>query len=209
MTQQRLALEPGQKPRIELDWGTYMREFEVRFDGKIIGRVDGGQKALREPHNFTLPDGSELTICLKKSQMIDELEVLRNGVPLPGSASSLTAKISAAVRSSFFWGVGSLIAGLLAVFNGSPAIIQLTFSPYSILFGLIMIIAAIILVRRSLPVAIIALVTFLLDWIVAAIVANQMDIGYNFLSTFATLIRVLSLLPLIQVVMALRDRQSE
>ena len=209
MTQQRLALELGQKPRIELDWGTYMREFEVRFDGELLGRIDGGQKALREPHSFTLPDGSELTIRLKQSQMIDELEVLRDGVPLPGSASSTIAKLSAAVRSSFFWGIAAVIAGLTLRFTDYAWVMKLTFSPYSILFGVIMIMAAIVLARRSLPAAIVALIAFLLDWVVASIIANRLGIHYNFLSTFAILIRVLALLPLFQVVMALRDTQPK
>ncbi len=207
MTKQRLALEPGEPPRIELDWGTYMREFEVRFDGEEIGRIDGGQSVLREPHSFTLPDGSELTIQLKKSQMIDELEVLRDGQPLPGSASNPLTKLSAAIRSSFFWGVGSLIGGLIVVFTDSGLATRLTFSPYSIGFGIGMILLAVLLLRRSFPIAVLALTFFVLDWAVAAWWAQQQGINYNFLSTIAMLVRILSLLPLVQGVAMLRQQQ--
>lgn len=205
MTKQRLALEPGEQPRIELDWGTYMREFEVRFDGKEIGRIDGGQKVLRDPHSFTLPDGSELTIQLKKSQMIDELEVLRNGKPLPGSASNPLTKLSAVIRSSFFWGIITLVAGLVVQFSGNEWVTRLTFSPYSILFGLILLGCSIFLLRRSLTVGVIALVAFSADWALAAYYAQQVGISYNFVSTMAILARILSLLPFIQGVAILRD----
>ena len=203
MSLQKLALNPGEAPRLELEWGTYMRDFEIRLDGKEIGRIDGGQRVLKEPHNFTLPDGSELTIQLNQNQLVDELEVLRDGVPLPGSASNPIVKLSAAIRSGFYFGILTTLVGLLAQFSNSVWPIKLTFSPWSILFGLMLIACTVGLASRSRIAAILAVVVLLADWGVAVAVSRTMGISYNFLSSAAILARIFALVALVRAVLTL------
>lgn len=208
MTQQRLALAPGEKPRLELDWGTYMREFEIRLDGEEIGRIEGGQRALKEAHVFTLPDGSELSIRLKQNQLVDELEVLRDGKPLPGSASSPAVKLSASVRSSFYWGLLALFAAIIIFLTDSDFVQRLSFSRYSVVFGAALLFVSVMTSRRSQIAAYLAPLLFIADWTVAFIVAQQVGLSFNFISTIAMLARFLSLVPLVQGATALRHLPS-
>lgn len=200
MPKQRLSFEQGGDPRLELEWGSYMRDFQVRLDGKEIGRIDGGQRALKQPHTFTLPDGSEITIQLNQSMLIDELEVLRDGQPLPGSASNPQVKLSAGIRTAFFWGVASMIMGLLIFFTDLNLLRILSFSQYSFVAGLLLIVTAIGMARRSLSLVVFAIVVYLADWIGSAIITANLGISFGFVGTIGILTRALSLVPLIQAI---------
>ena len=120
-----------------------MRDFQIRLDGKEIGRIDGGQRELKDPHDFTLPDGTVLTIQLKQTRLQDELQVLRDGLPLPGSASNPAVKLSAAVRNVFFWGLLGTVLGLIIQFTDVTWLLQMTFSGWSFGLGLLMILTAV------------------------------------------------------------------
>lgn len=142
MPKQLLALSPNQPPRLELKWGGYMREFTIRLDDQLIGRIDGGQRELSEGREFTLPDGSSLSVRLKQSGVLEELEVLHNGYPLPLSASHPSQKIGSAVRASFFWGIALILAGLFYLFKQDDFLLKIGFSGWSVLFGGILIVCA-------------------------------------------------------------------
>ena len=204
MPKQRLAFEQGGEPRLELEWGSYMRDFSVRLDGEEIGRIDGGQRVLKQPHNFVLPDGSKITIQLNQSMLIDELEVKRNGKPLPGSASNPRVKLSAGIRTAFFWGAGSVVMGLLIYFTNLDILRVLSFSQYSFVAGLLLMITAIGMARRSIPLTVFAIVLYLADWIGSAMITSSLGITFGFIGTIGMLARILSIVPLVQAIGATR-----
>jgi hypothetical protein len=109
----KLALERGEPKRLELAWGAFWRNFVVRLDGAEIGRI-AGQKELKAGQEFTLGDGSVLRVQLANSGITPELRVLRNGQPLPGSASDPMSLVRQAAQVLFFIGGISILIGLLA-----------------------------------------------------------------------------------------------
>jgi hypothetical protein len=179
MPEQILALEPGGEPRIKLEWGGYMREFKIEFDGELVGEIDGGQSELKEGREFELPDGSLLTIRLNQSMFFDELEVKRDGVPLPGSAADPRNKFSFTISLVFFWGVISVIAGALQLVDSGTLLLSLGFSQYSILFGLAMMGCAYLIYKQILLAVFLALILFFADWFVAVTIALDADIEPN------------------------------
>lgn len=181
-----------------------MRDFRVRLDGREIGRIDGGQRALKQGQSFQLPDGSTLTIRLQQTMMVDELQVLRNGQPLPGSAGNPATKLTAGVRAAFFWGLGALAAGLLIQFLNLTLLVQLAFSPYSIAFGALLMVTAVAISQYSQLAAIVALLLFVADLVVGIWFAGANGIALNFLTTAAILVRVLSLVPFWQAIGAVQ-----
>ncbi|MGB1253238.1 MAG: hypothetical protein ACPG8W_21680 [Candidatus Promineifilaceae bacterium] len=209
MPKQKLAFTHGGDPRLELEWGSYMRDFSVRLDGEEIGRIDGGQRVLKTPHNFSLPDGSELTIQLNQSMLIDELEVLHDGQPLPGSASNPRVKLSAGIRTAFFWGIACIIIGALIFFTDLNILRVLSFSQYSFVAGLLLMPIAIGMSKRSLPLALFAIVVYLADWAGSAVVTSRLGVPFGFLGTIGMLARGLSLVPLVYALGATRLLQQK
>lgn len=179
MPGQKLALDPGGPSRLELEWGGYMREFKIMLDGELIGEIDGGQRELKQGREFTLPDGSTLSIRLRQSLFLDELELLRDGQPLPGSAVDPYNKFSFTISLVFFWGVADVIAGILQLFDNGTLLLSLGFSQYSIVFGLGLIGCSYLIYRgyRLAPIA--TLLLYFVDWFVAIAVGLEADVQPN------------------------------
>ncbi len=205
MTTQQYALNAGEKPRLELEWESYMRDFQVRFDGVEIGRITTGKRSLREPHLFTLPDGSELSIRLSESGLTEELELLRDGKPLPGSSADPFTKFSAAIRSSFFWGVILVFIGLAAALTDATIIRQLVFSPSSAIFGLILIFSAYWMSRQSVWAGIMAAVIVLAEFILCLVLNIGAGTHVNVLTTIGIVLRVAFFVPIFQGIRPMRN----
>lgn len=202
MPGQKLALEPGGDPRLELEWGGYMRQFTITLDGEPVGEIEGGQRELREGREFTLPDGSTLSVRLRQSMFLDELEVLRDGKPLPGSAVDPYNKYSFSISLTFFWGVISIIAGLLQLFDGGgDLLLRLGFSPYSAVAGVLLIGCSYLIYRRFALAPIAALLIYLADWFVAFSLAIGAGAQPNSLGILA---RVLIAVLFVQGIRAIR-----
>ncbi len=198
MTVQQYALEAGAPPRLELEWGSYMRDFQIRLDGEEIGRITTGKRSLRQPHFFALPDGSKLSIRLNESGLTEELELLRDGKPLPGSATDPFTKFSAAIRSSFFWGIALILIGFAAALTGSNIFRQLVFAPSSAIFGLLLIGIAYWMSRQSLLAGILAAVVVLAEFFLCLILNIGAGTHVNVLTTIGIVLRVAFFVPILQ-----------
>lgn len=113
MPKQQLALEPGGAKRLEISYGMNWKNISIKLDGREIGVIPD-QKALKEGRAFKLDDGSDLSLQLARSAFSTELRVLRNGKPLPGSASDPATKLTTSYSVIFFVGGLSAVIGLLA-----------------------------------------------------------------------------------------------
>src|SRR5215212_2125470 len=109
----KLALERGEPKRLELSWGAFWRNFVVRLDGAEIGRI-AGQSELKAGREFTLANGSVLRVQVTTGALSPELRVLRNGQPLPGSATDPTSLVRQAAHVFFFIGGASILIGVVA-----------------------------------------------------------------------------------------------
>lgn len=201
MTKQQYALKAGGKPRLELEWGSYMRDFRVRFDGEEIGRIDTGKRSLREAHTFPLPDGSKLSIRLAESGLTEELELLRDGEPLPGSAADPFTKFSAAIRNCFSWGVVLLFAGLLAMLTRANIFPAFGFTSVSIVFGLVLLVLAYGMSRRLIIAATLAGIIVAVEFILLLLNVET----FNIATTIAIVLRVAFAVPIVQGIRPMRS----
>lgn len=201
MPQQLLALEPNGKPRLKLEWSSYYRDFVVSVDGREIGRIEGGQRALKEPHAFTLPDGATLTIQLRQTALVEELQVLRNGRPLPGSTADPLNKVRAAIATTSLWGMLDLALGALSLLLAGRFLPSLGFDRHSLAFGALLLVLAYFIGGGARWALFAAIAAYVADSVWGFAAASAGGIRPN---SAAILARVFFLAPLIRGVGALR-----
>jgi len=96
----RFALERNGPKRLEISWKGRWKDFRVRAGGADVGFIvdKSGLQAGRE---FGLPDGSHLHARLTR-----QLTLLRDGRPIPGSATDPASILKVAYAVIFFIGGG-------------------------------------------------------------------------------------------------------
>ena len=89
MARKSFALEDGGTERLTLNWQSRLNyaRMVASFDGVQLNEVPFSEKDLAAGQQLTLPDASQLALELKWGLMGRQLEILRDGLPLPGSAS--------------------------------------------------------------------------------------------------------------------------
>ena len=148
MPSAKYALEKDGPKRIEVSWKGMWKEFTVRFDGRKVGTI-ADSKELKAGRVFLLPDGSGLKVQLVQRFIQPELQLLRNGRPLPGSASDPEARLKLAYGMVLFVGGLNVVLGLVAEL-GQVAFLQgIGLGIGSIIFGLLFIGLALLVKRRS------------------------------------------------------------
>ena len=117
----RFAMERSGPKRLEVSWKFGWKEFQVRLDGAPMGSAEG-KSELQAGREFELPDGSRLHVQLTK-----QLQLTRNGKPVPGSAGDPMAILKMSYGLIFFIGGANLVVGVLAEAMGD--------STFSAVFG--------------------------------------------------------------------------
>jgi hypothetical protein len=163
MAKTKLALEAGGPQRLELSWGMSWKNFQITLDGQQVGTVAGGQKELKEGVEFRLSDGSTLHIQLVQSAMNVELRVLRNGVPLPGSASDPAQRVKNAAYLLYFLAGLNTLLGVVAMVIVSDALEGMGIGIGNILFGAIVAALGFFTYRRSRVAPVLAIVLYVAD----------------------------------------------
>ena len=92
MPSQAYALKEGGPKRLQISWEGFWKNAIVQLDDEIIGTL-ATRKQLSAGHEFLLPDGSSLNLQLVRTLTAYELHVLRDGQPLPGSASAPESRV--------------------------------------------------------------------------------------------------------------------
>jgi hypothetical protein len=175
MPKQQFALEKGGNKRLELSWKGGWRNFTVKLDGQEVGKIDG-QKSLKEGRTFTLNDGSTLSIKLKTG-LSSELQVLRDGKPLPGSASDPRQKLSNATGVIIFVGGLGLVLGLIAALFEVDLLLGLGFGWGSVIFGAIVTGLGFLTKKENLAALWAAIILYGLDSILSII--SAVGVGAN------------------------------
>ncbi|MGA2325242.1 MAG: hypothetical protein ABSH05_03055 [Bryobacteraceae bacterium] len=117
MPKLRLAIDRGGSKRLEVSWKMGWKQFRVSMDGAEVGSA-AGKSELREGREFQLPDGSRL-----HARLVKQLELLRNGRAVPGSATDPVVILNLSCGIIFFIGGASLLVGLLAEIIQSAVIL--------------------------------------------------------------------------------------
>ena len=162
MPKQTYALEKNGPKRLELSWKMGWKDLTVKFDDREIGVIPD-QKALKEGQAFSLPDGSTLHVQLIQKLPAVELQILRDGKPLPGSASDPGQKHKIAYGILFFLGVLNTLLGLAAALFEVELLQNIGIGWGAALMGLIWLVLGFFVMRRSSLALIIALVLYLRD----------------------------------------------
>ncbi len=194
------AFEAGGEKRLTLTWKGGYRNMTVTLDGSPLG-VIADQKALRAGQEFRLMDGSILKVQLVNKISGSELQVLRNGQPLPGSSSDPQAKLKTAAYMVFFIAGLNLVLGILSVLLKSEFLQAAGIGIFSIIFGLVFLLLGFFVWRRSSVALILAIVIFALDGILGIVLAVSQ--GYT-PATSGLLMRIVLLIPMIQGVGAIK-----
>lgn len=138
--------------------------------------------------------------------MSTELQVLRNGQPLPGSASDLQTKVKNAYTMVYFVAGLNLVLGLVSFLFNVGFLQQIGIGFGSTLFGLVFLALGFFVQRKSTTALILAIVIFALDGIVGIFLAASQ--GYN-PAAGGIVARFFLLIPMIQGVGAIKALKSK
>lgn len=113
MPKRTFALSHGGPAVIQLAWRGSWKDLQVSYDGQPVGTIPD-RRALEDGRAFPLPDGTELHVQLVKSLASAELQVTRDGEPLPGSASDPRYVVQQAAGMLYFIGGLNAVLGVVA-----------------------------------------------------------------------------------------------
>lgn len=200
MPKQTYALEPGGPKRLEISWKGMWKNLTIKVDEQIIGTI-AGQKELKQVNEFTLPDNTTLSVQLVQKISGAELQILRDGQALPGSASDPETRLKSAYGIVFVVAGLNLVLGLLATLFQVEFLQSIGIGFFSIIFGLVFLVLGFFVKMMSQTALIIAIVIFGLDAI-AGIALSVM--GGMQPSIGGLMVRVFLIIPMIQGVPAIR-----
>lgn len=164
------AFEPGGQKHLEVVWKGMFKDVTVSLDGTPVGVIPN-QKALAAGQEFRLVDGSIIKVQLVSKLMSSEIQVLRDGKPLPGSSSDPQARLKNAYGIVYFVAGLNLVLGLIAFLFRVPFLQQMGIGFGSIIFGLVFLILAFFVQRKSLVALILAISLFALDGLLTVYLA--------------------------------------
>ncbi len=174
MPKKQFILEDNGRHTLELTWDSMWRNFTIHFDGAPVDTIAGGGKGLRAGKTIALPDGSELDVQLKNSLVASELAVVRDGRPLPGSATHPLQKIRQAYTIIFIIGVLNLVLGLVGLVSTAEWVLLISGGWITAVFGLFLLILGwLVKAKHALPALITAIFLYAADsllgiWVVVA-----------------------------------------
>ena len=204
MPSRKFALEPDGPKRLEIAWTGVWKDIQVLLDGSTIGTF-ANQQALKAGQEFPLPDGTRLWVQLAQMPMGPQLRVNRNGAPLPGSDADPAQQVKVAAGVLTFIGAGTLIVGALAA-AGVQLLAKMGYGAPGMVEGVIFLVLAYFVNRRSLVALALAVMLFALDTVVSIVVLTQ---ATNSPPVGGVVVRFFLFVPLIQAFGAIRKLKSQ
>ena len=199
MPTQRYALENGGAKRLEISWKGLWKNLAIKLDGNVVGTI-AGQKELKAGQDLELPDGSVLHVQLVQKFSSTELQILRDGEPLPGSASDPMQRLKTAYGMVFFVAGLNIVLGVIAGLFQVEFLYAIGIGWGSVVFGVIFLVLGFFVKRESMVALILAIVTFALDGILGFFLAAQQGAT----PTGGIIARIFLLIPMVQGVGAIR-----
>jgi hypothetical protein len=175
MPKQSYPLEKDGPRRLELTWKVLWKDLNVRLDGESIGVIPT-HRELTDGKEFTLPDQSILKVRLIDRFYLTDLQVLRDGQPLPGSASDPLARLRIAYILLYLIAGLNLALGLAAELFQFDFLLAMGMGPVSLVFGLVMLALAFFVQRRSRLALVLAMLILAVDGLIG--VALALTQGY-------------------------------
>lgn len=200
MPKQAYALEVGGEKRLEISWKGTWQNTTITLDGSSVGTI-ADQKALTSGQEFRLMDGTTLKIQLVKKFASTELQILRNGEALPGTASDPQTKLKSAYSMVYFVAGLNLVLGAIATFLNVSFLQSIGIGVGSILFGLVFLVLGFFTQRKSTIALILAIGLFGLDGIVGFFMFAMQGHNSNVGGIMA---RIFLMIPMIQGIDAIK-----
>jgi hypothetical protein len=171
MATRLLAFERGGPNRLELSWDFNWRNFTVLLDGALLGKIEGGLKALTEGRSFQLPDGSTLHIGMKQQALGLMLDITRDGKTLPGSPTDPIFRLRNALLIVYLIGAALIVTGALNVrpFSGMED------AGISVIAGIVFVVLGYLAQRRVAAALLGVMALYILG--IAAVVASARTTG--------------------------------
>ena len=176
------------------------KDVTVLLDGNLVGVIPD-QKALSAGQEFLLEDASTLKVQLVSKWMGTELQILRDGQPLPGSSGHPQTKLKNAYGVVYFIAGLNLVLGLVSFLFDVALLQQIGIGFGSIIFGLVFLVLGIFVQRKSAVALILVIVIFALDEIIGVFLAISQGYNPGLGGVFA---RIILLIPMFQGVGAIR-----
>ena len=201
MPKQAFALERDGPKRLGVSWKGNWKNVAIQLDDETIGTVPGREE-LSAGQEFQLHDGSTLTVQLVKKLVSVELRLLRDGEPLPGSATDPETLLRGAYVILFFIAGLNILLGLISTLFQAEILQSMGMGFYSIIFGVVFLVLARFVRRRSTVALVMAIIIFALDSLLSFVLAGSEGYTPNVVGVVA---RAFLFLPMIQGVGAIRE----
>lgn len=173
MATQQFPIERNGPKRIALSWTGMWKDFTVKFDGATVGTAT--KEEISAGKELKLPDGSTFKVQLRPGAAV--LTVLRNGEPLPGSASDPVQLVTTTASLIFF------IAGFSAFVGFLGWVLQVEFFQArgygmgSVISGAILAVLGFFTLKQSRAAVILAMAVLAADGVASTVMLMQS--GHN------------------------------
>jgi len=202
------ALEKGGPKTLEFSWGIGWKDFTIRQDGDLIGKIPD-QKQLKEGNEFTLKDGSRLYVKLNVGFMSSGLEVIRNGIPIEGSDADPNTRMKGCFGLLIFIAILDILGAAMVVLSAgsdpSNKADALMYGFIFLFFGFVYIILSLSVRQGSLTALYIAITVVALEVLVGVVLLAMAGSAG---SVFWAILRVLVIIYLISSVKYFKEESK-
>lgn len=204
----RYAFEKGQSKNLEISWKydwKLEKIFTIRLDGEEINPIEN-QYNRRNGWEFLLQDGSRLKV--KLSRFFRQLEVYRNGEPLPGSATDPSYQLAEVYKFILAWSAMLIASGILKMVLRGNNSAKPGYGLDLIAVGVFLLILGFLVRSKSLAALITVIATFILLGLQSDYHLISTWSFRPFFDTFFGLIMALFLIPGIRAIKKLKKAPS-
>lgn len=206
MPKQDFVFEPNGPRRLEISWGMFWKNIVIRLDGEELDTF-ATQNEFRQGREYKLDDGSVLAIRLVNSLMGQNVQVTRNGKPLPGTMQHPETRIRSSFVLLYFIGGYKILFGIIGLALNGVDFSVLSRNFIDIFIGLVFILLATLVRRRSVIALIAGIALFAGDALYSVYTLYQAGQQQNLL--FNLLIQVFLIYYLYQGVGAIKKEREE
>lgn len=204
MPTKKFALRDGGPDEIEVSWRGVWKDVTVKHQEQVLGTLSG-TKEMKAGREFPLRDGSVLGVKLHQGIGGAELQLSRDGQPLPGSSADPRERVKLAAGIVFFVAALNLLLGLAAVVFRIDLLAEIGIGIGSIVTGVIYLGLGVGVRRASTVALVLAIALFAIDGL--ASVAMAVAAGGN-PPTGAIVARIFFLVPMVRALGATKAARA-
>jgi len=163
MPEQNFALEQDGSKRLRVVSKMFSSHYTFYLDGQLLGQIEDA-KDLKKGRDFTLPDGTKLNVRQKSTFGSTELQLFRNGTPLPESNADPQKRLQISYGFIYAIGVINIVGGIVLLLTQTSSVggLELKFVS-AIATGIIYLVLGFFVQRRSKIALGVAVIGFVFD----------------------------------------------